>query len=343
MSNDGSGAATPFVSFLTTAYQTERYVSETIESVMAQTRGDWELIVVDNGNSDEMASIVGRYLHDRRITLLRQENKGYVGGVGAAAAVAVGRYVCVLDSDDLIEPEYCERMGALIDADPGIDAVGCNAQLFCDPANGQILGDYFASTGRKVAPDSHRPAPFDDLVDEGVPHYAGVIKRATWDAVGGYDSSPEVEADVVLWLRLAARGDVRILPDRLVKIRIREMSLSKHPANIEAFEERMQRSFLQAADELGLDESSIARTGMLRRLRYHGALRRARSSLVAGDVLGARVAARQAFDQWRTARAAACLVGLYLCPDILIWLSGMKNHTLHALRRLQFRATEGVP
>ena len=64
----GDGNTAPFVSFLTTAYQTERYVSETIESVLAQTRGDWELIVVDNGNSDEMARIISNYTSDPRIT-----------------------------------------------------------------------------------------------------------------------------------------------------------------------------------------------------------------------------------------------------------------------------------
>ena len=63
-----SSNGTPFVSFLTTAYKTEQYVSETIESVLAQTRGDWELIVVDNGNSDEMAQIISTYTSDPRIT-----------------------------------------------------------------------------------------------------------------------------------------------------------------------------------------------------------------------------------------------------------------------------------
>ena len=147
----GDGNTAPFVSFLTTAYRTEQYVSETIKSVLAQTRGDWELIVVDNGNSDEMARIVGNYTSDPRITLIRQDNKGYVGGVSAAAAVAQGRYLCVLDSDDAVQPNYCERIGALIDGDPGIDAVGCNAMLFREPDDRQKPGEYFDSIGRKAA------------------------------------------------------------------------------------------------------------------------------------------------------------------------------------------------
>lgn len=50
-------ATTPFISYLVTAYQTEKYVGETIRSVLTQTRSDWELVVVDNGNSDEMAAV----------------------------------------------------------------------------------------------------------------------------------------------------------------------------------------------------------------------------------------------------------------------------------------------
>ena len=75
----------PLISFLVSAYQTEDIVGETIRSVLAQTSGDWELIVVDNGNSDEMACVVGQFTDDPRITLIRQENKGVRGGVTAAA------------------------------------------------------------------------------------------------------------------------------------------------------------------------------------------------------------------------------------------------------------------
>ena len=76
----------PRISFLTTAYQTEKVVAETIDSVLAQTIQDWELIVVDNGRSDDMAAVVERYTSDDRIKLIRQDNRGYVGGVMAASA-----------------------------------------------------------------------------------------------------------------------------------------------------------------------------------------------------------------------------------------------------------------
>jgi GT2 family glycosyltransferase len=190
----GDGKTAPLISFLTSAYRTKRYVSETIESVLAQTRGDWELIVVDNGNSDEMARIIGNYTSDPRITLIRQENKGICGGVSAAANAADGRYLCPLASDDALDPHYCERIGALIDTDPGIDAVGCNAVLFWDPDadNRQKPRDYFAWNGPKTTPDPSRSATFTELLNEGVPPYAGAIRREVRAAavLGGLHLSP---------------------------------------------------------------------------------------------------------------------------------------------------------
>ena len=125
-------------------------------------------------------------------------------------------------SDDALEPNYCERIGALIEADPGIDAVGCNAVLFWDPDDDdrQKPREYFASIGRKTTPDPSRSVSFTELLDEGVPPYVGAIRREAWDAHGGYEPSADVEPDVTMWLRLVAAGrDVRILPDKLVRIR----------------------------------------------------------------------------------------------------------------------------
>ena len=334
-----ASAGRPFVSFLTTAYRTEQYVGQTIESVLGQTRADWEMIVVDNGNSDEMARVVSGYTDDPRITLIRQENKGYLGGVAAAADAANGRYVCVLDSDDLIEPRYCERIGSLIDRHHDIDAVGCSSLLFADPDDGQLPGEYFASVGRKRAPDPARPASFFELLDEGVPHYVGVIRREAWDGARGYaPDTSEVEPDVLLWLRLVSAGrDVRILPDTLVRTRTREASLSNDKATVEGFEARMERAFVLAAREHGVSEHVIASTGMLRRLRYRRSLRRARVALLTRDIEAARTAARDALQQRRTVRAAIAVAGLYLSPDVVISLHPVKKRVLDAALRARCR------
>jgi glycosyltransferase involved in cell wall biosynthesis len=333
----------PFISFLTTAYGTERYVGETIDSVLAQTRTDWELIVVDNGNSEEMARVVGKYTGDSRIKLVRQENKGVRGGVTAAADVAVGRYLCTVNSDDMLHPDFCERVGALIDAAPGVDAVGCDAERFPDPDDGTPPEGYFETTGRRSVPDPSRAVSLAEFLDEGVPLYIGAFRREVWDAFGGYDpATSDVEPDVELWLRVAAAGrDVRVLPDRLARIRVRPDSLSHDPSHVEDFEDALQRAFLVVCEHSPIGGAAVSAAPMMRRLRYQRALRRARWALLGGDVPGARAAARDAYHHQRTLRAAAVIAALQISPQMFRSIHPAKNRAQNALRRARYRITRG--
>ena len=98
--------------------------------------------------------------------------------------------------------------------------------------------------------------------NEGVPSYLGAIRREAWDAHGGYEPSADVEPDVTMWLRLVAAGhDVRILPDTLVRIRIRPDSDSRDPSNIEAFEERLATGVSPGRRGAGPERARRSRDG----------------------------------------------------------------------------------
>ena len=328
----------PLFSFLMTAYGTERYVGDSIASVLAQTRTDWELIVVDNGNSDELARIVEKYSVDPRVKLLRQENKGVRGGVAAAAHAAVGRYLCPLDSDDQLKSDFCTRVGALIDAHPGVDGVGCDAELFNDPDDGRTRLGYFESVGRKTAPDPSRPVSLADMLEDGVPCYIGTFRRDVWDAHGAFDpATPNLEPDVALWLSMAAVGrNIRVLPDRLARQRMRLDSLSHDPSRVGQFERRLEQTFLAACENAAVDDDALQRSRQIRRLRYNHAMRRARSALLNGDAPGAKAAARDAYGQMRSLRSAAVIISLGVSPWLLRSLHPAKNRVQNAVRRYAF-------
>lgn len=101
------------------AYNSERFVGESIDSVIAQTESDWELIVVDDGSTDATAKIVGRYT-DRRIRLIGQPNRGVSAARNTGMAVAGGNYVLFLDSDDRLRPDALRRLGVAHDERPGL-------------------------------------------------------------------------------------------------------------------------------------------------------------------------------------------------------------------------------
>jgi teichuronic acid biosynthesis glycosyltransferase TuaG len=104
-------ASNPVVSVITPAFNAARFVGATIESVLAQTRDDWEMVVVDDCSADSTTAIVASLARkDRRIRLLKQSrNEGQGPARNVAMASARGRYVAFLDADDLWDPEKLER------------------------------------------------------------------------------------------------------------------------------------------------------------------------------------------------------------------------------------------
>jgi succinoglycan biosynthesis protein ExoO len=101
----------PLVSILTPAYKAEPYIGQAIESVLAQTMPDWELIIVEDCSPDNTAQVVERYLDDPRITLIHNEqNLGANGSRNRALEVAQGKWIALLDADDWYEPQRLERL-----------------------------------------------------------------------------------------------------------------------------------------------------------------------------------------------------------------------------------------
>jgi hypothetical protein len=304
----------PLFSFLCTAYKTEQYLPDTIASVLAQTVEDWELVVVDNGMSDEIAAIVQGYA-DPRIRLVRQENRGVTGGVDAAAAVATGRWFAVLNSDDQLMPEFCARTAALADRYPDTDVVGIDAHVFDERDGQDQIRGYRQSVGITTPPDPTRPVTLVDVVRGDVLYYTSAIRAEAWRKGGGYACDTPKVADLALYTRLLAAGcEVRVLDERLARYRLRPDSLSRDPAEVEAFEDALETCFVRAAAASTDPRMPQALDVTLRRIRWDQAMRKARAALLRGDTRTAKEQTRAALAQKRSARPAAVLVGLTLAP-----------------------------
>ena len=98
------------VSIVMPSYNTARYIGNSIESVLAQTYTDWELIIVDDCSTDDTDEVIKKYLEDPRIRYLKNEcNSGAAVSRNYALREATGRWIAFLDSDDLWHPEKLER------------------------------------------------------------------------------------------------------------------------------------------------------------------------------------------------------------------------------------------
>jgi glycosyltransferase involved in cell wall biosynthesis len=329
----------PRLSFLTPAYRTEEYLAGTIASVLGQTSPAWELVVVDNGNSDTIATIVRSSSHDdERVRLVRQENRGYRGGVMAAAAVARGDYFCVLDSDDEVVPEFAATVLDHLDAHPTVAAVGCDAHLVLDEDERPSLRSYLQSIGSPTPAAGGDVLTVEDVLAGRVPYYTGAIEREAWRAVGGYEPGIEdVDESVLIWLRLARDFEVHLLPDKLARYRVRDRSLSRDPDKVEGFESSLMRTFeVFAQESRDPRHLAIAQTPV-RRLRYRRALRRARWAFVDGDVEAARRLVREAYAQRAGLRTAVLLLLLHLPSALLTRLYPLKQRLAEGGHRARQR------
>jgi glycosyltransferase involved in cell wall biosynthesis len=313
-------AARPTFSFLTTAYRTADTLPRTIQSVLDQTRHDWELIVVDNGFDDEIAAVVEPYLSDPRIRFTRQENAGASGGTMAAARHATGRYLVPLNSDDAVTPEFCERTGELLDRDPGVAAVTTDAYQFVDPGERRLAHSYLTDAGMRGTPDGRTPLRLADVIDGPSPYYTAAIRREVWDELDGLTSDTPLVDDLDMWLRMLGRGyDVRVLPDRLGRFRVQPGSVSRpnDHERIERFEAQRERAMRRAVEHSGDPEAREALDRVVRRVRYEQHIRRARFAFREGDLDAARSHVRAAWAVRHSARSAAVLAGLRIAPGVL--------------------------
>jgi glycosyltransferase involved in cell wall biosynthesis len=275
-----------------------------IESVRRQTYQDHEVIVVDDGSTDDTPSVAETF--GAAVRYVRQEH----GGVGAARnrgiAEARGALVAFLDADDLWLPRKLERQLAVLDAAPSIDAVQCSAYLV--DARLRVLGV------RRCTPA--RDSCLDYLLLRNLPSVgsSAVIRRTRLEALGGFATDLVAIEDWDLVCRLARQGRLRSLADVLVLYRQHAGNRSRNiEAHVEAGSRLLRRFFADPSLEPGL--------------RRHEARVWARFyAMLAGGYLLYGQRRRALAWAWRAVRTS---------PDVTGYLAGLPLRRLDRARLLR--------
>jgi glycosyltransferase involved in cell wall biosynthesis len=210
----------PTVSVIMPAYNVAPYIGDAIASALAQTVTDFELLVVDDGSTDDTARIAAAWAaRDPRIRVLRKANGGISSARNHALAHAAGAFIAILDSDDLWEPNYLASQLATLDARPEVDLVTGNARYLGSWLDGQLV---------RPSPDP-RPEPdlAQILTDANAVFIMTVFHRRVYDTIGGFDEALRTNEDYDYWLRAAIAGFRFARNDRpLGRYRRRDDSLS---------------------------------------------------------------------------------------------------------------------
>jgi glycosyltransferase involved in cell wall biosynthesis len=183
----------PAVSVITPYYNTEALFVETFLSLKAQSLQNWEWLIVDDGSTDEASVLRLKEVasKDPRITVFRQENAGPAAARNTGFRNSSGRYVCLLDSDDLIESTYLEKCVWFLESNPEFS--------FCNTYS-VVFGDqrYLWTTGFERGKDHLR-------ANSGPP--ISVIRREAFSDCGGFDESIRFgHEDWDFWLAMAKSG-----------------------------------------------------------------------------------------------------------------------------------------
>ena len=135
------------ISIITTSYNYEEYIKETIESVLSQTYTNWEMIIVDDGSKDNSINIIKEYCQkDKRIKLYQHENgenKGIVESVKLGVKKSTTDWIVFLESDDTICPEYLETKLKIIDKHPDVKFIFNDVNMFGDRSRIQEYKKHF--------------------------------------------------------------------------------------------------------------------------------------------------------------------------------------------------------
>ena len=210
------------------AYNAKATIAGTLRSVFAQTEGDFELIVVDDGSADETPDVVRGFADDPRLRLIEQDNQGTAGARNTGIDAARGRYVSFLDNDDFFMPLYLERIGAALDSAPDAGFAYADGWMVDEPSRRVHRLTSLQTLGAPANPPDDPDGLLRSLVERVFIRSATTMRRTVLTQVGGFD--PEVSGvdDFDLWARilLAGHGAVRA-PGMLLVYRDRPDSLSK--------------------------------------------------------------------------------------------------------------------
>jgi len=232
-----SGA--PTISVLMSVRNGLPYVRMTVESIVAQSFGDYEFVIVDNASTDGSIDFLKQFVkrEPRVRLLLNEKDLGHSGGLNRGLEACLGQWIARIDADDVALPHRLERQLEFVRNEPRLKLASC-------------LAYYIDATGKRVGKTYHplkTPADFERYMAEnemiGLLHPGAIIDRELAVRLGGYRSAFGAANDIDLWCRMAEAGSLVLVQQELL------MEYRIHPGQISArkfFEARRQYEWARA-------------------------------------------------------------------------------------------------
>jgi glycosyltransferase involved in cell wall biosynthesis len=259
------------VSVVITCYNYGRFLPFAVESVLEQTYPNFEIIVVNDGSTDNTDDAIQRYLQNTRLKYIRQKNGGQANAKNTGIRASVGEFVAFLDADDLWVREKLERQ----------------LNRFSDSGTGVVYsGASFIDEEGRAAEFSSIPPREGSITqhlffDNCVWFSSSIVRRSSLEESGGFDETLSMGIDWDLWLRISVRFRFAYVDAPLILYRVGHSGqMSRNMEERQRCSDRIMHSFMQRFPGM-LSESTIRRArayNYCNRGRYFGALNKNRSN-----------------------------------------------------------------
>lgn len=240
----------PLVSVIMPSYNCRRWISEALDSLLAQTYSNLDIIVVDDGSTDDTATFLKEKYKDK-LNYIYQPNAGLAHARNTGLKAAKGEFISFLDADDWILPNKIAHQVNYLNQHPECDIVYTNFWYAYDNKPDELIpGEKF---GIKINDGEIMP---NLLQGNNFPIHAPLLRRKCVEAISGFTESLRSLEDFDFWLRLAA-ADFRFeyLDERPVVYRIRAGSLSQDLTNLRLYR---YRAYYHASQVIGLERLRLA-------------------------------------------------------------------------------------
>lgn len=239
--------ASPHVSVLMTIFNAAPYLRAAIDSLIGQSFTDWELIAVENGSTDASLSILNSYTDPRVRIFPLTKNIGRTPALRYGFDRAIGRYIAVLDADDISLPKRLMRQVELMEQHDEVALVGTWAHYINE--QGKIFGEF------------KPPVRWDELRDSlgwtnPIVHSSAMFRRQLAKDVGGYPEEIIWAQDFGLILALARRGKIAMIDDCLCQLRVLKSSMTRSAKNQSLVASESLILFKRAAETIQLSANA---------------------------------------------------------------------------------------
>jgi glycosyltransferase involved in cell wall biosynthesis len=233
------------VSIIIPTHNYARFLGEAIQSVLDQTYKDFELIVVDDGSTDNTKEVVSSFKDDR-IRYMYQDHVGVSAAQNMALRIARGEYITGLSADDIYLPQNVEKKVELLDSRPDIGLVCSDTYIF-DDSTGANIGRLWHDPKRLNSwfdPVKATLNPLREFIQWGffIMLQATMVRRRVFETVGYFDESLPTHEDWEFIIRVLQHFSIEIIDTPLLKLR-------RHKANISINEEQMYIGAIAAVNK----------------------------------------------------------------------------------------------